>query len=303
MGVPAELRRRPPEPTLRWVAAQFGPDATVGRVRRLRNSWAAAVHAVDVAANGERHQLVLRRWARPELPPDPGAVENEARALEAIAETAIPAPELVASDADAAHADVPAVLMTRLPGRDVLAPDDVPRWLDGLATTLRTIHAANPPRLGAYAPWNLEVQGTPPTWTRTPEVWERAIEIANAPTPAFEPRLCHRDYHPGNVLWQRGRISGVVDWPNACLGPVAVDLAHCRLNLALLLGIEVADAFARAYGRVDDVAYFDLRDAVGATGIVDELWRFHDAGRTDLTTDLVIDRVDAFVALAVKRCG
>jgi hypothetical protein len=81
MRVPAELRRRPPEPTLRWVAAQFGPEATVGRVRRLRNSWAAAVHAVDVAANNQRNRLVLRRWARPEFPPDPGAVENEARAF------------------------------------------------------------------------------------------------------------------------------------------------------------------------------------------------------------------------------
>src|SRR5207247_2396701 len=116
MGVPAELRRRPPEATLRWVAAQFGPGATVGRVRRLRNSWAAAVHAVDVAVSGERHPLVLRRWARPELPPEPGAVENEARTLAAIAATAIPAPELIACDPDAAHADVPAVLMTRLPG-------------------------------------------------------------------------------------------------------------------------------------------------------------------------------------------
>ena len=89
MGIPAELRRRPARRArCAWVAAQFGPDATVGRVRRLRNSWAAAVHAIDVAARGERHQLVLRRWARPELPPDPGAVENEARALDAIAATA-----------------------------------------------------------------------------------------------------------------------------------------------------------------------------------------------------------------------
>jgi aminoglycoside phosphotransferase (APT) family kinase protein len=303
MGVPAELRRRPPEDTLRWVAAQFGRAAEVVRVRRLRNSWAAAVHAIDVADGERRHRLVLRRWARPELPPEPGAVENEACALAAIAPSPIPAPVLVASDAGAAHADVPALLMTRLPGHDVLAPADLPRWLRGLADTLRIIHDSVAPRLGGYRPWNLETQIDPPQWSRTPKVWARAIEVANAPTPPFEPRLCHRDYHPGNVLWQRDRITGVVDWPNACLGPVAVDVAHCRLNLALLHGIDAADEFAQCYGPVDRLGYFDLRDAVGAADIVAGLWRFHDAGRTDLTTELAIDRLDAFVAQAVNRCG
>ena len=36
--------------------------------------------------------------------------------------------------------------------------------------------------------------------------------------------------------------SGVVDWANACLGPAAVDVAHFRVNLAVLHGPATADA-------------------------------------------------------------
>jgi hypothetical protein len=34
-----------------------------------------------------------------------------------------------------------------------------------------------------------------------------------------------------DVLWVRGRLSGVVDWQWACVGPRSIDPAHCRLNL------------------------------------------------------------------------
>src|SRR5262245_11451405 len=70
MEIPAELRRIPPQATLDWITQQFGAGAAVTGVRRLHNAWAAAVHAVDVDdGRGERHELVLRRWARVDLPP------------------------------------------------------------------------------------------------------------------------------------------------------------------------------------------------------------------------------------------
>ena len=85
----------------------------------------------------------------------------------------------------------------------------------------------------------------PPPWTRRPDVWRRAFEIARGPVPGYSPVLCHRDFHPGNVLWHAGRVTGVVDWTNTCRGPAACDVAHCRNNLALLFGLDAADDFAR----------------------------------------------------------
>ena len=59
-----------------------------------------------------------------------------------------------------------------------------------------------------------------------------------------------------------GVVSGIVDWPNTCLGPAGIDVGHCRVNLALLHGVEFADLFLEAYQRhatefIYD-SYFDI---------------------------------------------
>jgi aminoglycoside phosphotransferase (APT) family kinase protein len=306
MAIPAELRRDPPRSTLEWVAGHFGPDAQVTGIRRMENAWAAAVHALDVDdASGTRHELVLRRWARTDLVTDEGVVENEAAALTFLASCApgFVAPRLVASDADGTAADVPALVMTRLPGRDDLSPADLGTYLDGLAATLRAVHAAPVPdsSLGEYFPWGLDDLTDPPPWTHRPEVWRRAFDIAHRPVPAYTPALCHRDFHPGNVLWQDGRVTGVVDWTSTCRGPMACDVAHCRNNLALLFGLEAADDFAARYGPVDDLAWFDIVDVVGWGAL--DTWRWRDAGRPDVTDDIAIRAADDFLAAAVARIG
>jgi hypothetical protein len=307
MDIPAELRRIPPRSTLEWVAEPFGPGARVTAVRRLRNAWAAAVHAVDVDDDdGNRHELVLRRWVRTDIPPDPGVVENEAATLTLLASTSVLAPALdtpflVAADPAGACSDAPSLVMTRLRGHYVLAPNDIDAFLDGLVTTLRAVHAVPVPpgALGDYRPWGLDdLTEPPPGWNAT-DVWARALEIARRAVPAHRRVLCHRDFHPGNVLWHHGRVSGVVDWTHACTGPAAADVAHCRLNLTLLFGLEIADDFARRYGPLDDLAWFDVVDVVAWGGI--EAWRWHDAGRTDITKDALVQSFGEFLTAAVER--
>jgi hypothetical protein len=323
MDIPAELRRIPPRSALEWVAEPFGPGARVTAVRRLPNAWAAAVHAVDVDdTEGNRHELVLRRWVRTDIPPDPGVVENEAAALTLLASlsaldpsalgpsalgpsalepSALDTPSLVAADPSGARAGAPSLVMTRLRGRHVLAPDDVDAFVDGLATTLHAVHAlpVPPDALGDYRPWGLDDLTELPPWWSGPDVWAHALEIARRTVPAHRRILCHRDFHPGNVLWHHGRVSGVVDWTHACMGPAAADVAHCRLNLTLLFGLEIADDFSRRYGPLDDLAWFDLVDVVGS-GLV-EAWRWRDAGRTDITQHTLAQSFDNFLAAAVER--
>lgn len=303
--IPAELLRRPPAATLDWVGRAVGPRARVTRVRRLRNSWAAAMHAVDVADGDTTHRLVLRRWARADWPPDEGVVANETAALRHLAATSVSTPSFVAADADARATDVPALLMTRLPGRVVLQPARRGQWLRALADALRGIHALDaPPSAGLfdYRPWNVGIVNEPPAWTTDPASWRRAIDVVAAGVPIHERRvLCHRDFHPGNVLWARGQVSGIVDWTHACSGPPAVDVAHCRLNLAMLFDLDAADEFAASYGAVDDLAWFDVADAFGTGSHAPDAWRWDDGKRADLTPDVLIARLDAFLADALSR--
>ena len=73
-------------------------------------------------------------------------------------------------------------------------------------------------------------------------MWERAIALAHAPPPDLPERFIHRDFHPGNTLWEGAELTGVVDWTTGSRGPAAVDLGHLRWNLALDYGQRVADA-------------------------------------------------------------
>jgi aminoglycoside phosphotransferase (APT) family kinase protein len=59
--------------------------------------------------------------------------------------------------------------------------------------------------------------------------------------------LTHGDLHPRHVLVDgAGRVSGVIDWGDSCIGSSAVDLA-----LVTALRPDEQDAFFRAYGPVD----------------------------------------------------
>jgi Phosphotransferase enzyme family len=75
--------------------------------------------------------------------------------------------------------------------------------------------------------------------------------------------LHSRGFHPGNVLWHRGRISGVVDWSAARLDARWSELAYCRAEVCLLLGPDIADRLADAYSDIvgessDELAVYDL---------------------------------------------
>jgi len=220
----------------------------VGRVRRLSGGKSSAVHALDVTVpSGSAHRLVLRRFVDTDwLAVEPDLAAHEAAVLRLLQRAAIPAPRLVAADEDGSVTGVPSVLMTRLPGRIVLSPNGVDAWLQRMAGLLPTIHAVRPS--ATHLPWEYAPYIDPgtaeiPSWTSRPDAWRALIDFARGPRPTATESLIHRDYHLTNILWQRGRITGIVDWVNACRGPAGVDIGHCRRNLALLHGLEVADRF------------------------------------------------------------
>lgn len=246
------MRREPFEPppaaALAWVAESA--RGRVLEVERLPGGIASSVHGIAVARpNGERRELVLRRFTRRDWV-EPGLAAREATALLAVAGIQIPTPELVAVDETGASTGVPAVLMTRLAGRPLLAPSDLDAWLRSLAALLPLLHGSTTARTGLvreYAPYTAAADFSVPAWAKRPECWERALEILGGELPLAPRVAIHRDFHPANVLFEGRAISGLVDWTQACLGPGGIDVAHCRLNLAALYGPAAADDFSQAW--------------------------------------------------------
>ena len=288
-----------PVKVARWVCELTGAGSTLVRSRRLPGASSSLVHAVDLRLrHGRIVRGVLRRYVYPPvLASEPEPVDREAMVLHFLERAALPAPRLLGTDAAGDRCDAPALLMTRLPGRPRWRPPGVDVFLDGLVAQLPTIHALGPPTEPAfprYHPYYDDLDRAVPSWTTRPAVWERAIEVRRSGVLAFTPTFIHRDYHPGNVLWQGSRLSGIVDWAGSCIGPAPVDVAHCRVNLALAISCDAADDFLR---RAEDLGVvtghdptWDLIDAVDALPDLDD-------------SRAALARLDEFVARAVAALG
>jgi aminoglycoside phosphotransferase (APT) family kinase protein len=149
--------------------------------------------------------------------------------------------------------------------------------------------------------------------------WAAAIDVIRTPAPPYEGRFLHRDFQPGNVLFDvppatlaGTRITGVVDWAATSWGPADLDVAHCSTNLALLhgpaWGLRFADAYEEAGGVLAAAAserlYWQVRDGLASSEEVQQVaqsWR--EAGRTELTTRAVEERLDAYVTAVMDVLG
>ena len=98
-----------------------------------------------------------------------------------------------------------------------------------------------------FASWLDRSCLSPPPDASRADVWRAAIALLDEDRPPSRTCFVHRDYQPFNILWSRERLTGVVDWIEAGLGPPEVDVGHCRLNLTLLFSASVADRFREMY--------------------------------------------------------
>jgi Ser/Thr protein kinase RdoA (MazF antagonist) len=132
--------------------------------------------------------------------------------------------------------------MSRIAGRPVLGAPEAP-----MGEMAVRIHAVEVTRLEySFKTWvEPALFAVPPGGDAA--LWEAGFAAWLAGPPHFEPVLIHRDYHPGNLTWHRGAISGVVDWAHGCAGPAGLDLSTCWWNLINQVGLQRADAYVQRY--------------------------------------------------------
>ncbi|MCF4137967.1 alpha/beta fold hydrolase [Streptomyces sp. Tue 6430] len=291
--------------TRAWLAGRLPDGRTVVDSRPLRGGWSSQMRRLTL---DDGSGLVLRTFVKPFFRRHaPGLLTREADVLGLLAgQEGVPAARLLAVDAAGELCDHPSLLMSSLPGRVRVDEEDLERRLDLLAAQLVRIHAVSPgERPRTYQAW------TSPERVRAPAgaVWERAVDVIRREPPAHEGRFLHRDFHPGNVLFEGAddglRVSGVVDWVETSWGPADLDVAHCSTALALLHGPAHGLGFRERYeahgghGLADgaDHLYWRLLDALAYCPDAAKLagpWR--ELGRTDLTAEVLGGRLEAYVA-------
>jgi len=304
--------------TLAWVSRHLEVGERIVRTEALHGGITAEMRRLTIGTrDGGTRDLVLRTFVNVEHAED--WLNREAGALTLLTGTGVPAPGLVAVDPTAAHCEYPSLLMTHLAGRTILDDEGLETRVPLLARQLVAIHALRP----AERPREYVALTTADTVV-TPKgadaaAWAAAIDVIRKPAPSYEGRFLHRDFHPGNVLFDvppprpaGPRITGVVDWAATSWGPTDLDVAHCSTNLALLhgpaWGLRFAEAYEEAGGVLAAAAserlYWRVRDGLAFSEevlLVAQPWR--EAGRTDLTTRAVEERLDAYVTALMDALG
>ncbi|MFD4917287.1 phosphotransferase family protein [Streptomyces virginiae] len=304
--------------TRSWVEHGLSGAERIEKVVRLRGGWTSRMRRLDLGGPDGPRSLVLRSFVAPfYVRHAEGLLTREADILRLLADTDVPAAELVAVDATARHCDHPSLLMSLLPGTVRVGDRQADDRADLLARQLVRIHhlpvsAQWRPR--TYQPWASAERVSPPADTERPELWQRAIDVIRREPPAYQGRFLHRDFHPGNVLFtgtgEDLRISGVVDWVETSWGPADLDVAHCSTALALLHGVPAgmrfADRYAAAGGNLaeDRAAHLHWRllDALGFAPDAEKVgvpWR--ELGRVDLTARVLTQRLEGYIQALFER--
>jgi aminoglycoside phosphotransferase (APT) family kinase protein len=249
-------------PPLQWAAGHLGSEVT--EAVALTGGWTSTMLALTTV-RGDRAVLRLMtnepwRTHGAELT----TREHETQLF--LAETDLPAPRSIAIDAHGFHSGEAAHLMTLVPGEvDLARVDDAS--LTTLARVLAAVHDLRPagqPR--NYQSWAWSAKYVVPDWAQDRAAWERAFAVLAQDPPPYDGTFLHRDFQPRNVLWTGPAVTGIVDWVETSWGPAWLDVAHCRTNLAITHGTEVADRFGAAYERLtggEPQRYFDVMDVVG----------------------------------------
>jgi aminoglycoside phosphotransferase (APT) family kinase protein len=222
-----------------------------------------------VGAAGTR-EIVLRL---PTPASGAAAILAQCAALQAVAAHGVLAPELVWSDAGTENPfGRPFLVMERRPGRAPVgwhALDEALRTrlaqeaVDLLAR-LHAIDVSETPLAGIQPAPTLRLPGLTKLFTRlepVPPIVTVALRwlARHEPATVVPPVMVHGDFRMGNLLADRDRISGVLDWEMAAPGDRLLDLSWCFIPVFELPGVEEAPLVQR-YGEragieIDPVAW------------------------------------------------
>lgn len=235
------------------------PGSTFLAVHPLEGDFSNSTHLMDAQApDGSVIRLVTRRYAIFGNYDRGEKARREFKTLQLLKNNGIPAPEPVYLDDTGTVLGSPGIVTHYVPGKLILSEPYPAAWAEKRARFLADIHTIPIDELetsflldaNREALWFLNKDHAIPdyvtahskgiaAWNAMLEYWPKLIEVP--------PALVHIDYWSGNILWENGEISAVVDWEEAAQGDPGIDVAYSRMDILLSGMSEAADRFLDAY--------------------------------------------------------
>lgn len=230
----------------RFADAHYDTPVTVRGVGPMEDGHAGLTFGFEVAAeDGTRVDGFVMRLAPKGVRRKGNTdVYRQAPLLRALRRAGLPVPPVRWAGEDEQWFEVPYVIMERLPGRTLMIwepHDDLNRGADYIATlwhqaarALTEFHRfdwqRHLPHWEQVVPVVDEIRKWDRILARSPDKsWLAQGEavrdlLLERPPPETPMGLIHGDYQPGNVLYDDGKLVGVVDWELAGIGGQLLDI-------------------------------------------------------------------------------
>jgi aminoglycoside phosphotransferase (APT) family kinase protein len=293
----------PDAEVLDWASAVLDTELTVLRGLRQGDSpW--------LLRAGDREVIlrVVRAERAAETATEVAAMTHAARVAGAI----LPVPELLGYDL-AERTGYGLVLTACVPGTSVIPPAPDPERLRALGAAAARISSIKLTPAPALPVRSRPIEPEDFAGMRREQGASDLLRAAEAAVTATrpdddQPGLVHGDLWYGNTMWDDdGRLTAVLDWDCAGVGPAGIDLGSLRCDAAWCHGAEAARHILHGWeaetGRpASDVPYWD---AVAALASPPDMGWFPISmaaqGRPDLTREVMLERRDAFLGAALSR--
>jgi aminoglycoside phosphotransferase (APT) family kinase protein len=284
---------------LETLAAALFPGARVRGQHPMTGGSSAAMTAIDVDCGiGAEETVILRQCGGANLAANPHAARTEFQLLRALHDRGLPVPRALHVDESLNLIDAPFLVISHLDGQPDYGPEaplDAARQMAVFLAGLHNIDVSSDDlafvERPADGPGYLETERG-----ALPEVFLKAHDMLEAAWPPANPNgpcLLHGDLWPGNMLWQDGRLTAVVDWEDATVGDPMADLAIARVDMSWSYGFESLDVFTTTYGELtgfdlSTLPFWDLRASLRQVPHApDYAEGWQELGRLDVTQDII----------------
>jgi len=300
----------PAPEVLAWTSAVLGSEVTVVRSLRLGGTpW--LLRAGDLRAGGRNSVLrVIAARRAGETETEIAAMTHVAR----VAEAGLPVAELLGYDL-AEQTGYTLMLTGQVPGSGVIPAEPDPERLRALGAAAARISSVTLAPARALPVRYRPIEAEDFARLRREQGASDLLRAAEAAVARVRPDdgragLVHGDLWYGNTLWDDdGRLTAIIDWDCAGVGPAGIDLGTLRCDAAWCHGLSAADDILRGWeaeaGRPGrDVSYWDV---VASLSSPPDMGWFPESmaaqGRPDLTRGVMLERRDAFLAAALSQLG
>ena len=228
-----------------FLAAKLGAGVRLGGFEAMTDGHAGLTFGFFVYDDRERRRSYILKLA-PNGVPRRGSTDvyRQAPLLTALVRAELPVPGIVWASAEAVELGAPFICMERLAGRTFVVwephasflerPEQIPDLWIQAAQTLGALHRLSWQTLlpnwkeptsmrSELERWSTLLRHTEDSeWSGLARALHDRL-VATIPREE-PPGLIHGDFQPGNVLYDRDRLSGVIDWDLAAIGPQGIDV-------------------------------------------------------------------------------